>query len=175
MNRVTTPATACLVVLCLACLQPAALGQDNKTVIGPSNMDLHAGAELLKDGEAAEGLERTLKGLEYASTPREKVAGMSNVCAAYVMLSRYEEALPWCDQALEISSRHWRALVNRSVAYLRLGRLEEADADLIKAEEAAPGARSVKMARSLYLDVTDPVTPHVVIDDRRQTGDDEPE
>ena len=59
--------------------------------------------------------------------------------------------------------------------FFRLGRLEEAEADLVKAEQAAPGARSVKMARSLYLDVTDPVTPHVVIDDRRQTSDDEPE
>ena len=173
MNTVTTLATACLVVLSLVCMQPAAHGQDNKTVIGPSNMDLHAGAELLKDGEAAEGLRRTLKGLEYSATPREKVAGMSNACAAYVMLDRYEEALPWCDQALEINTRHWRALVNRSLAYLKLGRLEEAEADLVLAEDVAPGARSVKLVRSIYLDVTDPVAPHVIIDDRRQADDDD--
>ena len=105
MNKVTTPATTCLVVLWLACLQSTAQGQEFKTVIGPSNEDLHAGAELLKEGEAEEGLKRTLEGLEYAISNREKVAGMSNACAAHVMMSQYEEALPWCDQALEINRR----------------------------------------------------------------------
>ena len=171
MNTAMTIAATGLVVVCLALTPPVAFAQESKTVIGPSNMDLHAGAELLKEGQAAAGLERTLKGLEYATTPREKVAGMSNACAAHVMLGRYEDALPWCDQALEIRDRNWRALVNRSLAYLKLGRIEEAEADLILAEEEAPGARSVKHARSIYLDVTDPVAPHVIIDDRRQTSD----
>jgi tetratricopeptide (TPR) repeat protein len=98
---------------------------------------------------------------------------MSNVCAAHVMLGNYEEALPWCDQALDIHGRNWRALVNRSLAYLKLGRLEEAEADLMLAEEIAPGARSVKLVRSIYLDITDPVAPHVIIDDRRQQPDDD--
>lgn len=175
MNRVTTPAIACLVVLCLACLHPAALGQDMKTVIGPSNIELHNGAELLKKGEAERGLELTLAGLAHAATPREKAVGMSNACAANVMLARYEEALAWCNQALEIRGRHWRALVNRAHAYLRLGRLEDAEADLDLAEDIAPGARSVKLVRSMFLDVTDPVAPHVVIDDRRQVSDDQPD
>ena len=174
MNRVTTLATACLVVLWLAWAPPVALGQQMKTVIGPNNLDLKAGAELLKGGEAEKGLERTLIGLEYAATPHEKVVGMSNACAANVMLGRYEEAVSWCDQALEIRNRNWRALVNRSHAYLRLGQLERAEADLAVAEEIAPNARSVKLVRSMYLDVTDPVAPHVVIDDRRQGSDDEP-
>jgi tetratricopeptide (TPR) repeat protein len=173
MKTATTTAAIGLVVVCLAVAASAAFGQENKTVIGPSNADLHAGAELLRDGDGAEGLRRTLKGLESAATPREKVAGMSNACAAHVMLGQYEEALPWCDQALEINSRHWRALVNRSLACLKLGRLEDAEADLLRAEALAPGARSVKLVRSMYLDVTDPVAPHVVIDDRRQQADDD--
>lgn len=173
MRTTTITAATVLVFVWLALVAPAAFGQEHKTVIGPSNMDLHAGAELLKQGKAAEGLQRTLQGLETATTTREKVAGMSNVCAAHVMLGSYEDALPWCDQALEIRSRNWRALVNRSLAYLKLGRLEEAEADLVLAEEIAPGARSVKLVRSIYLDVTDPVAPHVIIDDRRQAADDE--
>ena len=173
MKTAMTMAASGLVAVFLALALPVAVSQENKTVIGPSNEDLHEGAELLKRGDAAAGLQRTLKGLEYAATPREKVAGMSNACAAYVMLARYEDALPWCDQALEIRERNWRALVNRSLAYLKLGRLEEAEADLLLAEEEAPGARSVKLVRSIYLDVTDPVAPHVIIDDRRQTSDDE--
>ncbi len=175
MNRVTTLATACLVVLCLACLHPVALGQEMKTTIGPSNIELHNGAELLKRGEAKRGLELTLEGLEHAATSREKVAGLSNACAANVMLGRYTEAVSWCHQALEIRERNWRALVNRSHAYIKLGRFDRAEADLIAAEEIAPSARSVKLVRSMYLDATDPVAPLVVIDDRRQGDDDDPQ
>jgi Flp pilus assembly protein TadD len=143
--------------------------------LGPHNRDLYEGAELLREGEAEEGLERTLRGLGYATSTRDKVAGMSNACAAYVMLDRYEEAVSWCDQALELRSENWRALINRSHAYVRLGRFEKAEADLEAAEELAPGARSVKLVRAMYLDATDPVAPQVIIDDRRQGSDEEPE
>ena len=78
-------------------------------------------------------------------------------------------------QALEIREQNWRALVNRSHAYIKLGRFERAEADLLAAEEIAPSARSVKLVRSMYLDATDPVAPLVVIDDRRQGSDDQPE
>ena len=98
---------------------------------------------------------------------------MSNACAAYVMLSRYDEAVPWCDQALELRSENWRALINRSHAYIRLGKFEKAEADLVAAEDFAPGARSVKLVRALYLDATDPVVPAVIIDDRRQGNDED--
>jgi tetratricopeptide (TPR) repeat protein len=175
MNRDTTLATACLVVFWLVSLPSPAQGQGVMTFLGPSNRDLYEGSLLLKDGEAEEGLKRTLRGLEYATTIRDKVAGMSNACAAYVMLKRYEEAVPWCDQALELRSENWRALVNRSHAYIRLGQFEKAEADLEAAEKSAPGARSVKLVRSMYLDATDPVAPAVIIDDRRQGNDDEPE
>lgn len=173
MNRVTTLAAACLVVLCVACPQSPLQAQGAMSSLGPSNSDLYEGAQLLRDGEAEEGLRRTLRGLEYATTTRDKVAGMSNACAAYVMLSRYEEAVPWCDQALELRSEYWRALINRSYAYIKLGQFEKAEADLEAAEEVAPGARSVKLVRAMYLDATDPVAPAVIIDDRRQGNDED--
>ena len=177
MNRVTTLATACLVVLWMASLQSHAQEQGamSMSFLGPHNRDLYAGAELLKEGEAEEGLQRTLKGLEYATSIRDKVAGMSNACAAYVMLGRHQEAVHWCDQALELRSDNWRARINRSHAYVKLGQFERAKADLEAAEEVAPGARSVKLVRSMYLDATDPVAPQVTIDDRRQATDDEPD
>lgn len=175
MNKATTLASACLVVFWLACAHPVAFGQEMKMVIGPSNIKLHNGAELLKRGEAKRGLELTLEGLEQAATTRERVVGLSNACAANVMLGRYTEAVSWCHQALEIRERHWRALINRSHAYLKLGRFDRAEADLLAAEEIAPGARSVKLVRSMYLDATDPVAPLVVIDDRRQGSDDQPD
>jgi tetratricopeptide (TPR) repeat protein len=155
-------------------LAPAiALCQESRTVLGPSNIDLYEGAQLLKEGEAEEGLRRTLRGLDYAETPREKVSGMSNACAGYLMLDKPEEAIPWCDQALEIQERYWRALTNRAMANLKLGRFEECDADISRAEEIAPGSQTVKRVRALLLDITDPVSPHIVIDDRRQPAADE--
>lgn len=164
-----------LVAVCLCASWAAAVAQEHKTIIGPSNIDLAAGAELLMAGDAEKGLERTLKGLTYANTIRERVAGNSNACAGYNLLEQPEKALPYCDAALEIRERHWRALTNRALTYLKLGRFEESEIDLQLAEELAPGARSVKLVRTMLLDATDPVAPHVIVDDRRQeaTSDEE--
>ena len=102
---------------------------------------------------------------------RDRVAGMSNLCAGYAMLNQPEEGLPWCDQAIELRDTHWRALSNRALIFIQLGRLEEAERDLSKAEAIAPNARTVKIVRSMLLDITDPVAPLVVIDDQRQAPD----
>ena len=170
-NRATRHWPGALLACLLACAGTAA-AQEAKTVIGPRNIDLAAGADLLKSGDAEKGLERTLEGLQHAASVRERVAGNSNACAGYVMLDQPENALPYCDIALEIRERHWRARVNRAHAYLKLGRFSDADADLTVAEDIAPGSRSVKLVRAMYLDATDPVAPHVVVDDRRQVPDD---
>lgn len=175
MNNAMTARLAYLAVVCTALVSSNAIAQEFKTVIGPSNIDLHEGAQLLKAGEAQEGLDRTLKGLEYAASPREKVAGLSNACAGYAMLDKPEEALPWCNQALELQAKHWRALTNRALVYLKLGRFEESEADISLAEELAPSARTVRLVRSMLLDATDPVAPHIVVDDRRQSADEDPQ
>ncbi|MEJ2128530.1 MAG: tetratricopeptide repeat protein [Woeseiaceae bacterium] len=175
MTKATTLRSSRAVVACLCLAACAGLAQENKTVIGPTNEDLAAGADALLAGDAEEGVRRTLTGLDYATSQRDRVAGMSNLCAAYAMLKQPETGLPWCDQALELRSTHWRALSNRALIYIQLGRLEEAERDLSKAEEIAPNARTVKLVRSILLDLTDPVAPLVVIDDRRQGADDDDE
>lgn len=168
MPRNPTVRTSCLAAACALLLPLLAVAQEHKTVVGPRNIDLYAGAEALRDGDAEEGLRRTLKGLKYAATSRERVAGMSNACAGYVMLGRPEDALEWCNRALGIQERYWRALTNRALAYLELERFDESEADISLAEELAPGARSVKTVRAMLLDATDPVLPQIVVDDRRQ-------
>ena len=48
-----------------------------------------------------------------------------------------------------------------------LGRYDEADKALQRAEAIAPNARKVQTVRAMLRDKTDPVAPSVIIDDRR--------
>ncbi len=152
-----------------------AIAQQSKTVLGPSNPDLYNGANALLAGDAEEGVRLTLIGLKYEASGRDRLIAMSNLCAGYIMLEQLEIALTYCDQVLEQNDDYWRAYSNRALAYVKLGRFEEAERDLQKAEAIAENARTVKIVRSMLLDATDPVAPQIVIDDRRQAPDDDDE
>lgn len=175
MNMATTRRHWPTVVAGLCLAAGTSFAQSAKTVIGPSNEDLAEGARELLAGNAAEGVRRTLQGLGYSNSERDRVAGMSNLCAGYTLLNQLEEALAWCDQALELDESHWRALSNRAYLLVQLGRLDEAERDIARAEALAPGSRKVQTVRSLLLDKTNPVTPLVVIDERRQGANDDDE
>lgn len=146
-----------------------------KTVLGPRNPNLVDGANELLAGNAEEGIRLTRLGLDVAVGQRERQAGLGNICAGYVMLKQYDEALEFCNQALAEHDRNWRALCNRALIYVKKGRLDDAARDLEHGEEIAPNARALKEVRGMYRDATDPVTESITIDDRRKTVDnDEP-
>jgi len=153
----------------------AATGQENKTVLGPENPDLYHGANALLAGDGEEGVRLTLLGLQHAMAPRDRNTAMSNLCAGYIMLDQLKVALTYCDKVLADNDRNWRAYSNRALAYVKLGRFEEAEQDLQKAEAIAENARTVKAVRSMLLDATNPVAPEIIIDDRRQPVDQEDE
>ena len=44
---------------------------------------------------------------------------------------------------------------------------DKADADLTRGEALNPGARTMKIARAMYMDAVHPVRPEVEIDDRQ--------
>jgi tetratricopeptide (TPR) repeat protein len=152
-----------------------ATGQDNKTVLGPENPDLYHGANALLAGNGEEGVRLTLLGLQNAMASRERNTAMSNLCAGYIMLDQLEVALTYCDKVLADNDRNWRAYSNRALAYVKLGRFEEAEQDLQKAEAIVENARTVKAVRSMLLDATNPVVPEIIMDDRRQPLDQEDE
>ena len=137
--------------------------------VGPKNLDLHKGAELLLAGRTQEGVERTLRGMQAAQGRREEEAALSNLCSGYVVLERFDEALKYCELLLERNNKSWRAYNNRALIYIMTEQYEKANQDLIRAEGLNPGAPTLKVARSIYLDAVDPVAPQIEIDDRRAT------
>ena len=147
--------------------------EQSRTVIGPSNVDLADGAAALKSGDAEEGVMLTQRGLRTASNQRERVAGYSNLCAGYIMLDQLEEALDSCNSALAIDDRSWRSYSNRALVFIKMKRYPEAQRDIVRGEEINPNGRTLKTVKSMYLDAVDPVTPSIIIDDRRQALDED--
>jgi tetratricopeptide (TPR) repeat protein len=144
-----------------------------KVVLGPSNADLAEGAAALQAGNAEEGVRLTRRGLSSGVGVKDRVAGYSNLCAGLIMLERLVEALEACNHALEIDDGHWRSYSNRALAYLKLERYSEAQLDISTVEELNPHARTLKALRAMYRDAVDPVSPRVIIDDRREAIVDE--
>jgi tetratricopeptide (TPR) repeat protein len=166
----TTTKIALIGVVCLLVLPLQVGGQEAKTVVGPYNAELTEGAEALMAGDAERGVELTLQGLKFETRQRDRRTGLSNLCAGYIMLDDLATALAYCNRVIDETDRHWRAYSNRALIYVKLGRLDEAEADLQRAEAMAPKARPVRAVRSMLRDVTDPVAPNIIIDDRRDPG-----
>ena len=146
--------------------------EDHKIVIGPSNMELYDGAMALQNGDGEEGVRLTLLGLQHAAGDKERLTGISNLCAGYLMLEQFDEALKQCNLALADDPDYWPALTNRASLYVVTERYEDAEIDLVRAEELAPSARSVREVRQLLRDKVNPVEPSITVDDRRQAADD---
>ena len=155
------------------CLADATDEATPTTVIGVRNTALADGATALQNRDAKRGVKLTLQGLAVAQGSRERVAALANLCAGYVMLEQLDTALDYCNQAIAINDRSWRAYSNRALVYLRLARYEEAAADVERGQELSPDARILKVVKGLLLDETQPVSPTIVIDDRRVPKDDE--
>lgn len=156
---------ACLVLTATA--SAAEEDSNNKTVIGPRNINLYDGSELLRAGDGEGGVRLTLLGLKYASTPRERKIGHANLCAGFIMVGQAKTALAHCNWVLERDDRHWRTYNNRALAYLRLERFAESEEDIRRGQALNPKSKNLKEVKGMYLDEVEPVTERIVIDDRR--------
>lgn len=145
------------------------------TIIGPRNIALYDGAQALMADDSEKGVELTHLGLEVAQGRREEEAALSNLCAGYIKLRKYDEALIYCDRLLQQNDKSWRGYNNRAVVYIQTKQWEKAEQDLIKGEELNAGARTMKIARSMYMDAVHPVREEVEIDDRQDANTDEVE
>ena len=165
MSKLATLAIA-LVVANL--LLPASRAEESKIVIGPRNLDLSEGAQELLAGNAAEGVELTLRGLAVAQGKREKEAALSNLCAGYIMIGMLEPALEYCNKLILSNERHWRGRNNRALIYVMQENYEKAEEDLLVGQELNPNARTLKVVKGMLMDATQPVESNIVIDDRRR-------
>ena len=163
-------------------LAPLCLGQvpdrinrpgNPTTIIGPRNPPLYFGAQALLAGDDEEGVDLTLEGLELAHGRHEEEAALSNLCAGYIKLGKYSEALKYCDLLLARNDKSWRGYNNRAVIFIMTKQYEKAEADLANAERLNPGTRTLKVARAMYMDAVHPVRPEIEIDDRKNQDDDE--
>jgi len=138
----------------------------SKTVIGVRNPPLKSGAEALLAGDYEEGVRLTHLGLAQAFGDREEEAALSNLCAGYLQLEKYDTALQYCEMLLTRNDEHWRAYNNRALIFMKTDQWDRAEADLIKGEELNAGAHTMKLARAMYMDAVHPVSPEIEIDDR---------
>lgn len=139
-------------------------------VIGSRNSDISDGARALLGGRNEEGIRLTLRGLKTANGKKEEEVALSNLCAGYTNLGDYESALNYCDILLQRNDKLWRVYNSKALIYIYTKQYEKAERELIKGEAINPDARSMKIARALYLDATDPVAPEIEIDDRKSNS-----
>ncbi len=156
-----------LVLITAAFLASTCWADTPTFVIGSANPDISDGARALLGGRNEEGIRLTLLGLKAANGKKEEEIALSNLCAGYTNLGDYETALKYCDILLQRNDKMWRAYNSKALIYIYTKQYEKAEQELIKGEALNPDARSMKIARALYLDATNPVAPEIEIDDRK--------
>lgn len=134
------------------------------TAVGARNPDLHDGAVQLRFGNPEAGIRLTRRGLEAASTTKEQYSAYSNLCAGYILIEQYENAVQYCDYALNIKPNSHQALSNRALARFYLKAFDLAQADVDAGLALAPQSRSLNRVARLIRDEVDPVIPEVQVE-----------
>jgi len=120
----------------------------NQIIFG-SNPVLSAGVDALSVGDYEEGLRLTQDGLNSELKVRDRANAFNNMCAGYLGLEQFTEALEYCDQALELNNQNWRIFNNRALALLGTGRVAAARDDVIKGLALNPDSTTLAKVAKL--------------------------
>ena len=154
-------------ILTLFFLAAGAYATEPNYTLGHKNPDIAAGARALLAGRDEEGIQLTLKGLEAANDKKEEEIALSNLCAGDTNLGDYDTALRYCEIVEQRNDELWRVHASKALIYLHRKDYVKAEEALLRGEALNPGAHSLKVARALFLDATQPVVPEIEVDDRR--------
>jgi tetratricopeptide (TPR) repeat protein len=137
---------------------------ESRVVLGVGNPYLAAGAEAIRAKQYDDGIRLTKLGLERAGV-HDRADGLSNLCAAHAAKGETDLAIEACTQSLKINDQNWRAYNNRSYAYYLAGRYVESNADLVKALEINPNARTMATIRGMLNERV--LRPSVVVEEHQ--------
>jgi tetratricopeptide (TPR) repeat protein len=70
---------------------------------------------------------------------RSRLLCLLNRAASNLKLSKWQEVIDDCSEVLAAQPKNVKALFRRAKAYLLMGRLDEAEEDIYRAQEVAPG------------------------------------
>jgi tetratricopeptide (TPR) repeat protein len=132
-----------LVVILLALSAAASAAEPESTTVIGVNESLSAGARALQMKDYEDGVRLTIEGLKYEISRRNRVSGLSNLCAGYTALQQYADAIASCNEAIEIDDNNWHAYNNRALAYLGQGDIEAAKRDLEAGRQLKPDSRKL--------------------------------
>ena len=134
---------------------------DAQIVFG-ADQQLKEGEKAMYAGDLEKAIELFLVGLPHASTKRNEAAALNNLCAAYGTLGKFQTALEYCAQALELRPLNWRAHANRARSLVGIGEVDAAIESANRGLEIAPKARALH--EILELAQSYKAEPHVIIE-----------
>lgn len=138
---------AMLALLIAAFGAAGAATADSMVTFGVSP-ELVAGAEALERGRYEEGISRTQAGLDQFVTREQRASALSNLCAGYTGLAKYDIAVVHCSASLALEPG-WQAYSNRALAYLGKGLVRLARRDVRRGLALNPNADKLLRVQAL--------------------------
>ena len=123
-----------------ALLLTLAIGTANadELIMGTITSDVPGTDEIL-DGDYLAGISKSKKYVDAGSNVR-RVAARNNLCVAYTATRQYDDAVKWCDAAIEVGRRGGIVKNNRAVLAYQMGEYEASKAWLDEARDARSGS-----------------------------------
>ena len=132
----------------------------SSTILG-TQPDLADGARALQLRQFEEGVRLTLQGLKQEASRRQRASGLSNLCAGYAALQRYDEAIEACNAAMDLNAPRWRVYNNRALALLGKGQVIAARRDVDAGLAMNPDSNSLR--KVLVLVEIAEISPEITI------------